>query len=124
MVLTIGEFFVSDGTEAWDNCVGGFSNVLANFGNWDRDAATVTDKGVWHLFDDCYGTDNNTVGIAVEAVACENRAGSVDDRAYANLNVGITSYGGTFQPHSATMMIVAFHSTYLCASKWLGHDPH
>jgi hypothetical protein len=105
MVLTIGEFFVSDGTEAWDNCVGGFGDVLHSFGNWDRDAANVSDKGLWHLFDDCYGTDGSTAGIAVIGTSCENNAGTVAGRSVQNRNVGVTSYGDQFDDRGAPAAI-------------------
>jgi hypothetical protein len=115
MVLTIGEFFVSDGTEAWDNCVGGFSNVLANFGNWDRDAANVADKGLWHMFDDCYGTDGNTAGIAMVGTSCKNNAGT---GSVQNRNVGVTSYGDNFDRGVVGTVllssVLAVSATLLC----------
>ena len=89
MVLTVGEFVVSDGTNTWDNCPG-WDDVLFHLGNWDRAAAGVKNSGLWHLFDDCWAGDG-TAGVAVLGSACQNSPANLPSGSITNSNVGTSS---------------------------------
>ena len=91
MVLTVGEFVVSDGTNTWDNCPG-WDNVLFHLGNWDRAAAGVKNSGLWHLFDDCWNTEGTgTAGVAYLGTACQHKVGNEAKGEVKNMNVASSS---------------------------------
>jgi hypothetical protein len=69
IALSVGEVVIqqsSQGAPAWDdpNCELGLSSQLSNFRQWQQPSK----RGLWHLFDDCFGVSGSSIGLATMLV--------------------------------------------------------
>jgi hypothetical protein len=72
IALKVGQVIIQKGSEgapSWDDpqCRLGLDAQLDQFTSWQPPQSF----GLWHLFDDCYGINGNTVGLAWVGTICQ-----------------------------------------------------